>query len=189
MSGVPTDLVRIARVLKSYGTDGEILVGFREIEPEDMNLQEPVFIFFDGLPVPFFIETISSKGVLKALVHLTGVNNLADAQEISGCDVFASRSSINEYSDEDDGLTVDMLVGWTILSEDGNEVGIVSGYEPIPGNPCLYIDSSSASGLSAGTGDSAMEKSTVMVPLHDDLIVEVDEENKKISLRIPEGLI
>ena len=68
MSGASSDFLRIARVLKSYGTEGEILVGFREIGPEDLNLKEPVFIMFDGLPVPFFIESFQPKGSSKALV-------------------------------------------------------------------------------------------------------------------------
>ena len=45
-------MLQIAQVLKSNGTDGELVLGFREIAPEDINLQEPVFIIFDGLPVP-----------------------------------------------------------------------------------------------------------------------------------------
>ena len=49
------DLQQVAQVLKSNGTDGELVMGFREIAPEDINLQEPVFIVFDGLPVPFYI--------------------------------------------------------------------------------------------------------------------------------------
>ncbi|MBR4755664.1 MAG: hypothetical protein IK076_01845 [Bacteroidales bacterium] len=175
MSGAPSDFLRIARVLKSYGTEGEILMGFREIDPEDLDLKEPVFIMFDGLPVPFFIEYLSTKGVSKALVRLTGIKCLDDAEEIAGSEVFARRSSLGHILDEEEGLSADMLVGWTLLDEDGSEVGTVSGYEPIPGNPCLYVE----------TPDGR----TVMVPLHDDLIVEVDEKGKKIGLRIPEGLI
>ena len=59
MSEAPSDrLVQIAKVLKSHGTDGGILLGFRDIMPEDIDRQEPVFIAFDGLPVPFFIDLI-----------------------------------------------------------------------------------------------------------------------------------
>ena len=47
------DLQKIAQVLKSNGTDGELVLGFRDIAPEDINVEEPVFIYFDGLPVPF----------------------------------------------------------------------------------------------------------------------------------------
>ena len=45
-------LKKIAQVLKSNGSDGELLMGFREIGPEDLDISEPVFIHFDGLPVP-----------------------------------------------------------------------------------------------------------------------------------------
>ena len=51
-------MLQIAQVLKSNGTDGELVMSFREIAPEDINLKEPVFIVFDGLPVPFFIESL-----------------------------------------------------------------------------------------------------------------------------------
>ena len=175
MSGASTDYLRIARVLKSYGTSGEILMGFREIGPEDLNFKEPVFIMFDGLPVPFFIESFQPKGSSKALVRLTGMKSLEDAEEIAGSDVFAKRSALNDLSDEDEGLTIDMLPGWILLDGEGREVGIISDYEPIPGNPCLYIDTPCGA--------------QVMVPLHDDLIVDIDEENRRISLQIPEGLI
>jgi 16S rRNA processing protein RimM len=174
MSGASSDFLRIARVLKSYGTEGEILVGFREIGPEDLNLKEPVFIMFDGLPVPFFIESFQPKGSSKALVRLTGLKNLDDAEEISGSDVFARRSALHDIYDEDEGLTVNMLPGWTLLDEDGRKVGIISDYEPIPGNTCLYVET--------GSG-------TIMVPLHDDLIVDIDDENQLLRLQIPEGLI
>ena len=174
MSGASTGILRIARVLKSYGTEGEILVGFRDIGPEDLNLEEPVFIYFDGLPVPFFIESFQTRGSSRALMRITGIKNLEDAEEIAGCDVFAKPSAINDYQDEDDGLSAEDLVGWELLDENGAKVGKVTGYEPIPGNPCLYVETSSG---------------TAMVPLHEDLIVDIDEETLRISLRIPEGLI
>ena len=174
MSGASTGFLRIARVLKSYGTEGEILVGFRDIDPEDLNLEEPVFIYFDGLPVPFFIESFQTRGSSRALMRITGIKNLEDAEEIAGCDVFAKPSAINDYQDEDDGLSAEDLVGWELLDENGTKLGKVTGYEPIPGNPCLYVETSSG---------------TAMVPLHEDLIVDIDEETLRISLRIPEGLI
>ena len=174
MSGAPTDLLQIAQVLKSNGTEGEIILGFRDFGPEDIDLQEPVFIYFDGLPVPFFIESIAAKGPMKALVRLTGMKNLEDAEEVAGSDVFALRSSVEDLLYDDEELDATMLVGWELFSEDGSRVGEISDFEPIPGNPCLYVEA---------------EEGTVMVPLHDDLILDIDEEGKKISLRIPEGLI
>lgn len=174
MSGAPSDFLRIARVLKSYGTEGEILVGFRDRGPEDLNLKEPVFIMFDGLPVPFFIESLKEKGSTKALLRLTGIRNLEDAEEIAGSEILVGRSSLSGEGDGDEGISVEDLVGWTLADKDGETVGEITGFEPIPGNPCLYVE---------------VDGETVMVPLHDDLIIDVDEENETISLDLPEGLI
>jgi len=165
-------VIQIAQVLKSNGADGEVLMGFRGVAPDEMNLQEPVFIYFDGLPVPFFIEKLTPRGVSKALCRLTGIHSLADAEEIAGAAVYADPSTLDREEDEEE-LDLDALVGWTVYRADSKEaVGTVSGYEDIPGNPCLYI------------GPAA-----VLVPLHEDLIVDIDEDSRSLTLVIPEGLL
>ena len=165
-------LIQVAQVLKSNGADGEVLMGFRGVAPDEMNLQEPVFIYFDGLPVPFFIEKLTTRGVSKALCRLTGIHSLADAEEIAGAAVYADPSTLDREEDEEE-LDLDALVGWTVYRADTKEaVGTVSGYEDIPGNPCLYI------------GPAA-----VLVPLHEDLIVDIDEDSRSLTLVIPEGLL
>lgn len=174
MSRAKSELLRIARVLKSNGTEGEILVGFRETNPEDLNLKEPVFITFDGLPVPFFMDSFSTKGTNRALVRLTGVKNLKDAEEIVGKDISAKATTILQDEDTEEGLTVDDLIGWTLLDADNNEVGEITDYEDIPGNTCLYVET---------------KDGQVMIPLHEDLILSVDEESKTISVDVPDGLI
>ena len=35
---------KVAKVLKSNGTDGELVLSLFDIVPEDLDLQEPVFI-------------------------------------------------------------------------------------------------------------------------------------------------
>ena len=174
MSGAPKDFLRIARVLKSYGTEGEILVGFRETGPEDLNLKEPVFIIFDGLPVPFFIDSLKEKGSSKALLRITGVENLKDAEELAGKDIFAKKSSLITEDGDEDTLDIEDLIGWTLFGKDGGKIGEIIDFEPIPGNPCLYVEK---------------DGTTVMVPIHDDLIVDIDEEERILTLDLPEGLI
>ena len=174
MSRAKSELLRVARVLKSNGTEGGILIGFREIDPEDLNLKEPVFITFDGLPVPFFIESFSRKGTNRALARLTGVKNLEDAEELTGKDIFAKSEAIDRGDAEEDGLTVDDLIGWTLLDAYNEAVGEITDYEDIPGNTCLYVET---------------KNGQAMIPLHEDLILSVDEESKTISVNVPEGLI
>ena len=49
MSG-EMDMLKVARILKANGTEGEVLMSFRDILPEDIDTQGPVFILMDGLP-------------------------------------------------------------------------------------------------------------------------------------------
>ena len=105
---------QVAQVLKSNGTDGELVLSFREIAPEDINLSEPVFIIFDGLPVPFFIESFAKRGNSKALVRLTDICSQEDVDEIAGKALYVDDSQIPEMSLEEDGFAA--LVGWVLLT-------------------------------------------------------------------------
>ncbi len=175
MSGLgTTGLFQIAQVLKSNGTDGELLMRFRDINPEDIDLQEPVFIVFDGLPVPFFIESLTKKGTSKGLVKLNGISCLEDAEEIAGRAVYARD---DDYESEEEEF--EDLIGWTLLDENGTERGTVVEFEDIPGNPCIVVD----------TTQGGTKNGQAMIPLHEDLILSVDYEKQLISMRIPEGLI
>ena len=168
---------QIAQVLKSNGTDGELVLGFREIAPEDINLNEPVFIVFDGLPVPFFIESFSKRGNTKALVHLTDVCSMEDVEEIAGKAVYISSDSIPEMTLEEDGYAA--LVGWMVLTptedDDGLiEVGEIADFMDIPNNPCLAVETVNGE---------------VILPLHEDFILSLDPEYQEIIMQIPAGLI
>ena len=194
--------MQIAQVLKSNGTDGELVMSFREIAPEDINLKEPVFIVFDGLPVPFFIESLVKRGHSKALVHLTGIRCQDDVDEIAGKAVYIEDDNVPELTLEDDGFAA--LVGWFVLTpeipdqvgnddEAGNEddagnddtslqtmtgnlieVGEITDFIDIPNNPCIEVET---------------ENGAVMLPLHQDLILSVDPENQEIIMQIPAGLL
>ena len=181
-------MLQIAQVLKSNGTDGEFVMGFREIAPEDINLQEPVFIVFDGLPVPFYIESFTKRGNTKALVRLTDICSQEDVEEIAGKAVYIDDAAIPEMSLEEDGFYA--LVGWTLLTPADSEslitatevekepefieVGEITDFIDIPNNPCIEVET---------------ENGAVMIPLHEDLILSVDPEYQEIIMQIPEGLI
>ena len=157
---------RIAQVLKSNGRDGELLVSFTLIAPEDIDLEEPVFVEFDGLPFPFYFESFQQRGNSRALVRLTGVHSLADADELAGAALL-----VEDGLYEDDG---EDLTGWTVLDADGREVGTVSAHEDIPGNPCVWVRT---------------KKGEALLPLHDQLVLSVDEDAQTLRMVIPEGIL
>ena len=174
------NLQQIAQVLKSNGTDGELVLGFREIAPEDINLNEPVFIIFDGLPVPFYIESFAKRGNTKALVRLTDICSMEDVEEIAGKPVYIEADNLPEMSLEEDGYAA--LVGWMVLTpenaddmdSDLYEVGEITDFIDIPNNPCIEVET---------------ENGAIMIPLHEDLILSLDPEYQEIIMQIPAGLL
>ena len=156
-------MLAVAKVIKSFGTDGGLLLS-SDVDLESLDFKEPVFIVFDGLQVPFFILDYQAKGA-RAVVHLNDVCNLDDAEELVGRTIYA------DVEVEDDG-EMD-FTGWAILDR-GRKIGICTGLEPIPGNPCLYVK------LADGCEP--------LIPLHEDFVVSVDEASRTLSLNLPEGL-
>ena len=166
-------MLQIAKILKSNGTDGGLLIGVRDIEVGQIDLQEPVFIEFDGLPVPFFIQDLQQRGTSKAIIHLNDIVNLEDAEEVVGRALYIE----GEWEEEEE---MD-FTGWTLLNR-GERVGTVTGMEPIPGNLCLYVRPEIEDVI-----PSEVEES--LVPLHPDLILSADPDTRTLDLDLPDGLL
>lgn len=157
---------KVARILKSHGTDGGLLVSFTGIDPEEINLKEPVFVFDDGLPVPYFFLSFKPHGTNRAYVHMTGVRCLRDADALAGKDLYLEAG--DEAEEED-------FTGWTILDAEGREAGEVVDLEDIPGNPCLVV--------------RTPDGKEALLPLREELLLEVDADARTLTMEIPTGLL
>ena len=115
--------VVVAQVVKSYNTNGEVVVKLTNDLLEDLERKEPVFIYFDELPVPFFIEKFSTKGNSGAVVKFKSVNDLAHSEELVKRKIYIEASSANaealdELAQDDMGA---YLAGFTLENEEGKE--------------------------------------------------------------------
>ena len=185
-------MLRIGKILKSHGTDGGLLVSAPEVELEQIT--GPVYVEFDALPAPFFIDDCVARGSSRYVVHITGVNSLKDAEEMVGRDILFDGS----FEDSDESLPED-FIGWTVKDAGGAAfdsgsaggagaadgsgsvgsaalrlVGVVEDYEPIPGNFCLYVRTPAGE--------------QVMIPLHEDFVVSVAPSSRELILDLPSGL-
>ena len=160
------NLQKIAKVLKSNGTDGELLISFFAMDPEELEITEPVFILFDGLPVPFFVQSLRRRGQNKALVHLNGIFDLKDCEEVCGKDIYLPADAEAAYGEGD----FSFLVGWE-LRDAGKSLGRIADFVDIPGNPCLELEDGR------------------LVPLHEDFITAVDEDSAVVEMELPSGLL
>lgn len=166
----PDTLLPVAQVLKSYGTDGEILISFFPEMPDEINLDEPIFLYYEGLSVPFFINSFVRKGSNRALLKLEDIESLDEAEEIVGRKIFLPEEQCYNTDSEDDEYSEALtFVGHTLYNQEGKKIGIITSISNFSGNICLEI------------GDS-------LFPFHKELIISSDTKNKRLTLTIAEGL-
>jgi len=166
-------LLPVAKVIKSFGVKGEMIIRYSPSFQGDLDEKRPVFIAYDGLPVPFFIESITGKGVDQALVKLSGINNEQMVREITGELILieqkgkkgAAKSQISD------------IMGFTVINSKGDMIGSVSAFYDYPGNPCFGI-------LKSEGGDRE-----ILLPAHEDIIQKIDPRKKVLVAHIPEGLL
>ena len=151
------------KVLKSWGAEGQVVLSLSADEPRDIKSQEPVFIVFDGLPVPFFIESVKPQGG-RLIVKFEDIDSLAEAEELVGRDV-----SFSEAEEEDE----DTLVGLQVCDARTRRiVGEVVDFSDYGGNTLITVET---------------EHGEVLLPIHEELIVSIHDD--VLTLDIPEGLL
>ena len=168
------DLLRVAQVVKSYDVNGEVVIRLSSGVLEDYNFKkEPVFIIFDGLPVPFFITSYKSKGTNGALVKFETINDFSHSEELVKKEILVDAAAIDPDSiemDEDEAMAA-FLIGFKVKDQNNKAVGEISDYYNYPNNPCIELD-----------GEH-------LVPFNEDLILKLDAKKRVITMTIPSGLL
>ncbi|MDR0660483.1 MAG: ribosome maturation factor RimM [Prevotellaceae bacterium] len=164
-------LRQIGDVLKTFGTNGELIVKIREDIPQTiLKNREPVFIYMDGLSVPFYMKAVEPKGVNKLVVVFEDMETETLATELIGKQVYM----VSKKSDIQPNGEFDVLIGFVAIDERHGELGMVKEIMDIPGNPCLVVNK---------------QEQEVIIPLNEDLIISIDTQKQQIHLDIPDGLL
>lgn len=162
-------LIQVARISGTFGSNGEISVRLNSMVSVKIKREKPVFIYFDGLPVPFFIEKLEHKGTDKLILKLEGIENLRLAEKIVGEYLFLESKSAKSKDSEID------LVGFRAIEVSRKLSGVVTNFYDFPNNPCL--------GLKL-IGD-ATEK---LLPFNESFIKSIDVRKREIEFESPDGL-
>ncbi|MEG0518107.1 MAG: ribosome maturation factor RimM [Bacteroidales bacterium] len=169
-------LLPVAQIVKSYDTVGEVVIRLTSDLLEDYNFKEPVFIYFDGLPVPFFIENFKSKGASGAFIKFETVNDLSHAEELLKKEIFVYSHLVNDTVEEENMAAY--LIGCTVQDATKKTIGTISDYLDYPGNPCLEI-----------IRDQAHSAEPLLIPFHEELILKFDPKKRILQMEIPQGLL
>ena len=164
---------KIGYFQKPHGIKGGIVLNF---EPQyDVSLEnEPtLFAEIDALLVPYFFsdEGIRFRTSESAIVWLDWIKNEEDARQLSGLAVYLNEDDIIEPEEE---LTVHHLAGFDLFDQQSTKIGKIERVEDYGGNLLFVLQ---------------YQGKETLIPFNEDLLVELDEKEKKIVMEIPEGIL
>jgi len=161
------EVYRIGRLGKTHGVKGEVSFQFDDDIFDQVDCDYLV-LDVDGILVPFFIEEYRFRSDSVALVKFEDIDTQQRAAELTGCDVYFSRA----LAAEDESPSLTMLVGFDIVEANGGTtVGRIAAIDDSTANLLFELEDGR------------------LIPANDDLIEDIDTQQQKITMSLPEGLL
>ena len=165
----PATLTAIGHFGKPNGYKGNIVFFSDETCPMEEDMF--VFVYDDGLPVPWRVTLVKDKGQ-DYVLHLAGIDSDVDAAKFTGLDAYVESHLLPD--DIDDGqIYLTDLIGFHVL-DDGKELGTIAGIDDSTANVLFDIE--------------AADGKHILVPASDDFILAIDSDSKTLEMSLPQGL-
>lgn len=162
------DVYRIGRIGRPHGVKGEVTFRFDD-DVFDRVECDYLVLSVDGILVPFFMEEYRFKGSETALVKFCDVDTQERAAALTGCDVYFPRHLADG---EGAGMSWSALVGYALVdAASGAAVGRIASVDDATSNILFELEDGK------------------LVPAAAELVEDVDREGRRITVRLPEGLL
>lgn len=161
------DCYKIGRLGKAHGVKGEVTFQVTD-DVFDRVDADYLILEVDGILVPFFMEEYRFRSDSVVLVKFCDIDTQERASELTNCDVWFPRS----LTPDDEEPTLAGLVGFDIIEAGGNTiVGRIAAIDDNTANLLFELESG------------------MLIPANDDLIQDINMQEKQIIMNIPEGLL
>lgn len=156
----------IGIITKTHGFDGAVIVRCESGITREPEQGEPVFVVIDGIPVPFFTREAFTTSPDTLVIAFDDYLTPRSVARLKGCEV-----KTGEDPEMQDDLSD--IKGYTIFDKKSGFTGLIAGIEKNPGQLLAVVI--------AAQGE-------ILIPLHDDLIIYIDPENRTVEMSLPDGL-
>jgi len=164
-------LFLLGKINKVHGLSGEVSFTLNS----DISFDEELpclFVEIDGIPVPFFIEELRFSTDTTGFLKFEDIEKTEEARLFTGLPLYIEKIYLNEEIIAQNDF--EFYEGFTLVDEKNGSIGVVK-----------FIDTSTENHLFV-VGDADNE---LLIPVSEDYILNIDDENRTIYLRLPEGLL
>lgn len=165
----------IGNIIKPHGIHG-VLKFKADVFLNDSFLKtKKLFLTLNGQNIPQFVQKIEAIGNDFYLISLEEFANKNQALPFAKSEVLLAE---NDYQNvvlvHEEIANFQFLIGYEIYNESKVYIGIVNDVIQLSQNNLIA---------------TTVSDNEVLIPLHQDLIIDMDKPKRKLILTIPEGLI
>ncbi len=165
------DYFYLGKIVKLHGYEGKLSIYFDTDKPEEYIDIDVVYLNINGSLVPFFVESLSLLNN-KAVVSFLDVDNLEKAQELVNKEIHLPISLLPVRSGNK--FYYHEVPGMVVIDESFGELGPIKSVLEYPNIAVLQI---------------FYKKNEVLIPISDEIILNVDRKENKMLVKSPEGLL
>lgn len=166
------DCFYLGKIAKKFSFKGEVLIYLDTDEPEMYEDLESVFVEFNKNLVPFFIENsqLHKGDFLK--VRFEDVDSEEKADELIGREVYLPLTMLPKL--EGNKFYYHEVIGFDVIDQRLGNIGKIVAINDSAAQPLFEIDKDGIE---------------ILIPMIDQFIIEVNRNEKSITLNTPEGLV
>lgn len=169
-----SEVFKIGIFNKPHGVKGEILFTFTD-DIFDRTDCEYLICLLDGIFVPFFIEEYRFRSDTTALIKLEGVDTAEKARAFTNIEVYFPKKYADEADEEDNDIpTWNYFIGFKVEDVTHGDLGEIVAVDDSTMNVLFAIEK---------------EGEEILLPAHEEFIVELDKKKRLLTVDVPEGLI
>ena len=162
----------LGTIVSKYSFKGEILAKLDTDSPNTyLNMESLLIETSQGL-VPYFIDRSQLHKSSLLRVKFEGIDSEHEAEALIKKDIFLPLNMLPTL--EENQFYYHEITGFTAIDQMDKEIGIIKNVNDLGPQPILVIDS---------------DDTEILIPVHDDFIKNLDRQNKKMYLNLPEGLL
>ena len=161
----------IGYITKTKGLKGEVQLFFEFDGYEKLDL-DVLFADMNGKMVPFFVESYKLYPNSTGLFYFDDVDHIDKAQALVKKKIYMPLTKMPERGEDD--FTYNDLEGFMVTDETQGELGTIIAVNEYPQQFVATI---------------LYKEKEILFPLNEDMILEINEEEKTLLVDLPEGLL
>ncbi len=165
------EIYKIGVLTKPHGIKGEVSFFFTDDVFDRVDC-DYLICLMEGIFVPFFIEEYRFKTDTVALVKFEGIDTAEQARRFTNVEVYFPLHLAVETTDE--GLSWPYFVGFEVVDVNHGKLGHVVAVDDSTANTLFIIEHGGRE---------------LLVPAHEEFIKELDHEQRRMLLQMPDGLL